>query len=82
MSRKPEMSDYEKIIDDTIVWSDNIEKAFFRICGVLSHCNENGMVFSPDKLEFASKFAGFQITMDRIKPTDKYIEAIQSFPTP
>jgi hypothetical protein len=25
----PEINDTEKIIDDTIVWSDNLEKAFF-----------------------------------------------------
>ena len=82
---KPEKSDYEKIIDDTIVWSDNIEEAFFRIAELLSHCNQNGMVFSPDKFEFAKQeveFAGFKITMEGIKPTDKYIEAIRNFPTP
>jgi hypothetical protein len=43
---KPEINDSEKIIDDTIVWSDNLEKAFFRICGILSHCNENGIVLT------------------------------------
>jgi hypothetical protein len=60
-------------------------KAFFRICGILSHCNENGMVFSPAKFRFATKsveFAGFEITMEGIKPTDKYVEAVRSFPTP
>ena len=81
----PKVSDHEKIIDDTILWSDDIEQAFFRTCSLLSHCNENGMVFSPDKFQFAKKsveFAGFQITMDGIKPTEKYISAIKNFPTP
>jgi hypothetical protein len=43
------------------------------------------MVFSPDKFMFAKEtveFAGFEITMEGIKPTDKYIEAIRNFPTP
>jgi hypothetical protein len=47
----------------------------------MSHCNKNGMVFSPDKFMFANKtveFAGFEITMEGIK----YIEAIRNFPTP
>jgi hypothetical protein len=63
-----------------------MEQAFFRICSLLSHCNKNGMVFSPDKFMFAKEtmeFAGFEITMEGInKPTDKYIEAIRNFLTP
>ena len=42
------------------------------------------MVFSPEKFEFANEsveFAGFNITMDGIKPTDKYVQSIQNFPT-
>jgi hypothetical protein len=62
---KPDVSDSEKIIDDIIQWSDNLEQAFFRICAILSHCNQNGMVFSPEKFEFVKEtvdFAGFKIT--------------------
>ena len=46
---KPAEHDYEKIVDDIIQWSETTEQAFFRICSMLSHCNKNGMVFSPDK---------------------------------
>lgn len=58
---------------------------FFRICSLLSHCNENGMVFNPEKFQFAKEeveFAGFMITMSGIRPTDKYIDTILNFPTP
>jgi hypothetical protein len=82
---KPDVSDSEKIIYDIIQWSDNLEQAFFRICAILSHCNHNGMVFSPEKFEFAKEtveFVGFKITMEGIKPTDKYVEAIRNFHTP
>jgi hypothetical protein len=61
-----------------------MEQSFFRICSMLSHCNKHGMVFSPDKSMFAKEtveFAGFEITMEGIRPTDKYIEAIRNFPT-
>ena len=64
---------------------DNLEQPFFRICAILSHCNQNGMVFSPEKFEFAKEtveFAWFMITMEGIKLTDKYVEAIRNFPTP
>jgi hypothetical protein len=43
------------------------------------------MVFLPAKFQFASKsveFAGFQVAIEGIKPTDKYIETIRTFPTP
>ena len=62
-----------------------MEQAFLRICSMLSHCNKNGMVFSPDKFVFAKEtveFAGFEITKEGIKPTDMYIEAIKNFPMP
>ena len=35
---KPEVNDYEKIVDDVIQWSGDLETAFFRVCGMLSHC--------------------------------------------
>jgi hypothetical protein len=67
---KPSENDYEKIVDDTIQLSETMEQAFFRICLLLSHCNKNGMVFSPDKFMFAKEtveFAGFEITMEGIR---------------
>jgi hypothetical protein len=82
---KPSENDYEKIVDDIIQWSETMEQSFFRICSLLSHCNKNGMVFSPEKFMFAKEtveFAGFEITLEGIRPTDKYIEAIRNFPTP
>ena len=82
---KPTENDQETIIDDTIVWTDDMEESFNRICSMLSHCNKKGMVFSPDKFQFAKEtveFAGFLITMKGIKPTDRYIEMIRNFPTP
>ena len=78
----PDRQDYEKIIDDIIVWKDNIEESFFRVCNILSHGNKSGMVFSKDKFEFAKEeveFAGITIGKDGIKPTDKYLKTIASF---
>ena len=52
---------------------------------MLSHCNENGLVFNPNKFRFARReveFAGFLITEDGIKPAAKYTAAIRDFPTP
>ena len=59
---KPEKSDFEKIIDDIIQWSGDLEAAFFRICAILSHCNQNGIMFSPEKFEFAKESSLLQPT--------------------
>ena len=44
-----DVKDFEKIVDDFITWSTSITGAFNRICRILSHCNKNGLVFSPTK---------------------------------
>ena len=61
---KPEVSDYEKIVDDIIQWSGDLKTAFFRVCGMLSHCAKSGMVFSASKFVFGAKeveYAGFLV---------------------
>ena len=69
---RPETPDYEKIVDDIIQWSGDMEEAFLRVCGILSHCSKAGMVFSPAKFVFAAKevdYAGFWGGWDSIQPT-------------
>ena len=81
----PESQDYEKIIDDVIIWNNNLESAFYRVCNILSHCNKSGMMFSRKKFNFAKEeveFAGITISKEGIKPTDDYLETIANFPTP
>lgn len=81
----PEVRDWDKIVDDIITWSDNIEDAFHRICSLVSHCNKHGLVFNPQKFRFARnevEFAGFIITNTGLKPAARYTEAIGNFPTP
>ena len=64
---RPDSTDYEKIVDDIIQWSDDIEGAFFRVCAMLSHCSKSGMLFSPKKFVFAQaevEYAGFLVGWD------------------
>ena len=59
---RPEMIGYDKIVDDIITWSGDLETAFFRVCNMLSHCAKSGMVFSAKKFVFGAKdveYAGF-----------------------
>ena len=81
---RPEVVDYEKIVDDVIIWSPNIETAFFRVCNILSHCAKSGMVFSAPKFVFGAReveYAGFLVGADSIQPTPKYLQSILDFPT-
>ena len=52
---KPGMTDMVKIVDDVIIWSSYLEKAFFRVCNILSHASWHGMIFSPEKFCFEDK---------------------------
>ena len=74
-----------KRIDDTCMWSDSIAECFFQACEWLNLCGSNGIVLNPEKFVFAQdivEFAGFDITLDEVKPCRKYIDAIHQFPTP
>ena len=74
-----------RCIDDTLLWDNTMESAFWHTVNYITHCGKNGIVFNPDKFHFACnevEFAGFVITADGVKPTKKMIEAILQFPTP
>ena len=74
-----------KCVDDTLLWEEDTEKAFFQACDFLSLCGENGITLNPSKFQFAEEtveFAGFQITPTNVQPSKKYLEAILNFPTP
>ena len=74
-----------KCVDDTLLWSDSIEEAFFQAAQWLDICGHNGIVLNPSKFVFAQKtvaFAGFEITETKVRPCPRLIEAIKDFPTP
>ena len=48
-------------------------------------CGRNGIILNPDKFQFGQnrvEFAGFEITMDNVRPCEKYLRAIKEFSTP
>lgn len=74
-----------RCIDDTLLWDRSLELAFWHTVDYITHCGKSGIVFNPDKFQFADdevEFAGFVITSDGVKPTKKMTEAILNFPTP
>lgn len=76
---------YTKCIDDTLIWSDDIENNFFQVAEWLNMCGLHGITLNPKKFVFAednTEFAGFEITPDAVQPCGAYLRAIAEFPTP
>ena len=42
-----------RVIDDTLLYEDNIEKSFKQVAAYLSLVGQNGIILNPDKFEFA-----------------------------
>ena len=80
-----DFKDKTKCIDDTLLWSNNLEESFYRTCEYLSLCSNAGIIFNRKKFQFGQAevdFLGFKITMDSIKPNPEYLQAILEFPRP
>ena len=74
-----------KCIDDVLLWSDSIEESFFQAVDWLDLCGRNGITLHPDKFVFAQdtvEFAGFEVTLENVRPCKKFLRAILDFPQP
>jgi len=74
-----------KCIDDVLLWSNTIEESFDQTAEWLDTCGRHGIILNPDKFVFAEdevEFAGFQITLDTVRPCQRYLQSILEFPTP
>ena len=60
-----------KCLDDTLLWSDNIEQCFTQVSQYLDLCGRNGVILNPEKFTFAAdevEFAGFYVINTSNKP--------------
>ena len=79
------VTDHDKCIDDSILWTDDIEQNFYKVCDFLTRCSNAGMVFNPSKFQFSEQevdYLGFKITATGIKPQDEFLQSIRDFPPP
>ena len=75
----------KRIVDDSILWNNDIASSFWHIVRYIKLCADHGVVFNPDKFQFAMEiieFASFTITLDGYKPSVKLMNAIRNFPSP
>ena len=74
-----------KIVDDTLLFDDDIESSFYHTWDYLTLCYSKGIIFNKSKFQFCQdtvNFAGLKITPDGITPSDQILSAIENFPTP
>ena len=77
--------DKTKCVDDTLMWANDIQSSFQQTCKFLTHCSRNGIVFNPKKFQFCEdevEFAGFIVGKDTVKPAQKILDSIKTFPVP
>ena len=74
-----------KIIDDTLLYDNTIEDAFFSTWDYLTLCANNGIVLNIAKFKFCRdtvEFAGLSITPTGPAPSERILAAIRDFPQP
>ena len=77
--------DKTKCIDDTLLWATDLEASFHQATKWLDLCGRSGITLNPEKFVFGAdtvEFGGFEITRDSVRPSQKYLRAIRSFPIP
>ena len=75
----------KKCVDDCLLYDQDIETNFFRVCEFLSLCSANGIIFNPSKIQLAEDevaYVGFTVTDMGVRPTEDFLSNIMSFPTP
>ena len=80
-----DMKDYDHCVDDSILWDDDIESNFYRVCSFINKCALAGCVFNPTKFQFGQTsvdFLGFRVTDTGIQPHPDMIDNIKNFPRP
>ena len=74
-----------RVIDDTLLYADNIEKAFYQVAEYLTLVGKNGIILNPDKFQFAVEevdWAGVQISAEKVEPLPYHVQAMRDFPSP
>ena len=74
-----------KVIDDTLLWANDLAGCFFLTCKFLTKCGTNSITLNPKKFHYGEdtvEFAGFEITTDSVRPSDKFLKTRPEFPTP
>ena len=73
------------VVDDTLLFDDNITGNFYHTFNYLKLCGDNGITLNKDKFQFCQlevEFAVFRVTADGVKPSESILRDIVNFPEP
>lgn len=74
-----------RLVDDTLLYDDNITEAFFHAFDLLCTCAMNGITLNPTKFKFGKKtvdFCGYTLGWDKFFPSRNTLSSIRDFPMP
>ena len=74
-----------KCVDDCVLWDEEVLEHWWRVYDYLALVGCNGVILNPKKFQFGQRtieFAGFEVTQTEVKPLQKYLDYILSFPQP
>ena len=70
-----DIPNHKTCVDDSILYSDDIEENFFLVCKFLETGAAGGCTFNPKKFQFGQKevtFLGFQVTDTGVRVTQEF----------
>ena len=73
----------ERCVDNKILWDDNLEENFKRVCKYITRCARAGITFNKDKFCFVGKelnYLGFHLSKNLVEPIAKMLQSIAEFP--
>ena len=74
-----------KCVDDTLLYDDSVEGAFWHTYDFLALCAEKGITLKPEKFAFCRReveFVGFHLSWSAYRPTEDRLAAIRNFTMP
>lgn len=75
----------EVIVDDLVVWGENVEQHDERLRSVLERCREKNLKLNEEKCRFRVaevSYVGHVLSSDRLKPDPQKVKAIRGMPCP
>ena len=74
-----------KCVDDVCKWDEELKIHWWEMINYIILVGKNGVILNPRKFQFCERiveFAGFIITDSNVKPLNKYLDSIRTFPRP
>ncbi|ODN00004.1 Transposon Tf2-6 polyprotein [Orchesella cincta] len=79
------ISNVEKIVEDILIYDDDLETHTKRVMEVIQRCLDHGMTLNAKKFKFGKpdvEWCGYRVNQDGYTPSPHLVQALQQFPVP